>query len=321
MKRFVLLFTTLCLLLTMAVPVFAEETQPETTAATEAAGTSGSWGGNMSWSLEGNTLTISGSGEMAAFEDGTPWAGREDDIHTVILSGGVTTVAAGAFAECEKLTAVDFGGSLKEVGESAFQSCEGLTTISLPASFRKFGESSFEGCSNLTEVYCSGGMPSFKSNCLWNGNTVTVYCPTNNPWPSQYVEELENNFHGRLQVLTADGTNPYNFNSQTEAPTQATTAPTTEPTTAPTTEPTTAPTTEPTTAPTTEPTTVPTTEVTETTEATETLPAPTEQQESKSDSSPIMGILIGVLIISGTLSLLLIGLLIFRSRRDRDFED
>ncbi len=109
---------------------------------------------------------------------------------------GVTSVGAGAFTGLQKPDGGGFRQFLKEIGASAFQGCEGLTKISLPASFRRFGASSFEGCTNLTEVYCSGGMPSFNANCLWNGNNITIYCPVNNIWPSEYVEELETNFHG-----------------------------------------------------------------------------------------------------------------------------
>ena len=302
MKRFVLHILAAFLLLTLLAPRgFATEADTPTE----------SCGDGLTWSLDGNTLTISGSGAMKDFEGGAPWSGSADRIHTVVLTGGVTTVGAGAFTGYENLTAVDFGSSLKEIGESAFQGCEGLTKISLPASFRRFGASSFEGCTNLTEVYCSGGMPSFNANCLWNGNTITIYCPVNNIWPSEYVEELETNFHGRLQVLTANGSDPYHFENEvqvTPRPTETTAPPTTQPAT------------EPPTVPTTQPPTVP-----ETTQAPETLPTqetvpPTLPQEPR-DSSPVMGILIGVLIVSGTLSLLLIGLLIYRRKRDEDYDD
>ena len=87
--------------------------------------------------------------------------------------------------------------------------------------------------------------------------------------------------------------------------------------------PTTQPATEPPTVPTTQPPTVP--ETTQATQAPETLPTqqtvpPTLPEEQK-DSSPVIGILIGVLIVSGTLSLLLIGLLIYRRKRDEDYDD
>ena len=309
MKRFTICIAAVCLLLTLFAPAaFAAETEGED-------GADNRCGENLSWTLDGSTLTISGSGNMDDFPDGAPWADSRESIHTVILSGGVTSVGAGAFTGYQNLTAVDFGSSLKEIGEKAFQSCEGLTKISLPASFRRFGPSCFEGCTNLTEVYCDGGMPSFNANCLWNGGTITIYCPVNNVWPEQYVEELETNFHGRLQVLTADGSDPFRFDTETRAPAESTAAPTTKPTTEPTTVPTTVPTTAPTTAPTTEATETPTTQATEV----HTLPTP--EPEADSGKSPVMGILIGVLIVSGTLSLLLIGLLIYRSRRDGDYED
>lgn len=313
MKRLMINLLAVCLLLTMLAPAAyateTTETTEATEAVTEAPKPSDSCGENLTWSFSGGTLTVTGSGAMDDFTDGAPWDAHSGSIQKVVLSGGVTTVGAGAFDGCSSLTAIDFGSSLKEIGAEAFKSCEGLTTISLPSTFRRFGASCFEGCTNLTTVYCAGSMPSFNSNCLWNGNYITVYCPTNNPWPQQYVEELETNFHGRLEILTSDGTDLYVYET-----TEATNAPTTEPET----EPTTVPTTEPATEPTVE-TTVPETEAP--TEVTEENTAPTEETAEETEEAEeegkksVSGILIGVFILSGTLSLVLIGALVFRGRR------
>ena len=313
MKRLFLYLLAACLLLTLFAPA-ALAAEAEATDETEETRPADSCGEDLTWKLEGNTLTISGTGAMDDFSSGAPWQEQKDSIHTLVLSGGVTTVGAGAFAGCSELTAIDFGSALREIGAEAFKGCGRLASISLPATFRRFGASSFEGCTNLGEVYCSGGMPSFNANCLWNGNTITVYCPVNNIWPAQYVEELETNFYGRLEVLCADGTDPYVFDAETEP----TAAPTTEPA-APTTEPETEPTVPPTTQPAaTETAAEPTAE---STLPTEELPEPTREPEDSGREFPLMGILIGVLVVSGTLSLLLIGLLIYKSKQGGKYAD
>ena len=235
-------------------------------------------------------------------DSGAPWEAHKSSIKTVVFTGGVTVVGAETFKDCGSLTSVDFGGSMREIDSRAFQNCKGLTSISLPSTFRRFGASSFEGCSNLTEVYCAGNMPSFNANCLWNGNYITVYHPVNNPWPQEYVEELETNFGGRLQVMASDGSDPYESTQPEETVKPTETA--TEPTTVPTTEPEeTEPATEATTEPTTEATTVPT----ETAETTEETTVPAEEEADEGSSGWLW-----LFIVPLVLTVLLVSLLIIR---------
>lgn len=292
-RRFFLLLLSLCLLVSIVPAAFAEEITEATEAPTEETRPADSCGETLNWSFYEGTLTVTGTGAMDDMSGGAPWDELKKDITTVVLSGGVTTVGAEAFAGCDNLVTIDFGGSLREIDTGAFRDCDGLTSIRLPASFRRFGKECFQNCSKLTEVHCEGGMPSFNANCLWNGNFVTVYCPTNNIWPEQYVEELETNFGGRLEILAADGSDPFHFEEETEA-----TEETTEATTEATTEPETEPTTEATTEPVTEATTAPTTEATEapTEEETEQVPVFTEPEKERTGGAA--GIAIGVMVVS-----------------------
>lgn len=317
MKRIVCLIAAAVLLLSMAAVGYTAET--ETTAPTQPPRPANACGEDLTWVYADGVLTISGTGDMDDLSAGAPWDGYVTSIQKVVLSGGVTSVGAGAFDGYTNLTAVDFGSSLRQIGERAFQGCTGLTEISLPATFRLFGASCFEGSSNLTKVHCAGSMPSFRSNCLWNGNHITVYCPDNNRWAESYVGELETNFHGRLEVLTESGQDVYvwpeetttSTESPTEAPTEATTVPTTQPVTEPT-EAATQPATEATSAPTTE-ATLPPVE----TSAEPTIPTTEQPAEPEQESGAISGILVGVFILSGTLSLALIGMLIFKGKDGR----
>lgn len=301
----------LCMLLSVVPAAYATETDQteETTEATEAATEETKdptrCGENLTWSFASGTLTITGTGAMDDMTGGAPWAAHKDSITTVVLSGGVTTVGAEAFKDYDGITAIDFGSSLREIDTRAFQNCDGIKEIHLPASFKRFGTECFSGCSNLTKVYCAGSMPSFNANCLWNGNYVTVYCPTNNVWPSVYVEELERNFGGRLQILTSDGDDPFDFTEPTQATTPATTEPATEPEeTEPVTEEPTAPETEETTAPTTQATEAPTETVEEST-------APTEPTRERTGSA------IGVAIVVMILSALGIGAVLFYLKQNK----
>lgn len=201
MKRFFLLLLAACMLVSLALPALAEETEETEDIVLDneiTADTSGTCGENLTWVLEGNTLTISGSGAM---DDGSPWDAHRKKIKNVILKGGVTSVGAKAFFEYDRLEYVDFGDALVEIGEKAFAGCTDLAVIHLPATFRTFGAEAFQGCSLLRRVYCDGGMPRFNQNCLWTGEYISVFYPTTNSWPADAVNQLVSNFSGRLGVM------------------------------------------------------------------------------------------------------------------------
>lgn len=311
MKRFVSLLFAMMLLVTLAIPGFAAETTAQTTETEDTVSRpADACGENVTWRYADGTLTISGSGDMDDCAAGAPWDDYAGSITKLVLTGGVTKVSAQAFSGFTALKDIDFGSALREIGENAFRGCTGLTSVSLPKSFRLFGPSCFQDCTNLAEVHCAGGMPSFRSNCLWNGSHIIVFCPDDNVWALKYVEELETNFGGRLEVLTESGEDVYVWPDETTAPTQAPTEATTQPTTQPTQAPT-VPTVPETLPPVTD---VPTTAPEETTEATQASTQPTEPaaEPESPQREPISGILVGTFILSGTLSLLLIGMLIFK---------
>lgn len=333
-KRFLLTLAAACLLLSVLAPAaYAAETSPTdvtipeeerseavfqdpTTAPTEPTRAPGWCGDDLTWEVSGKTLTISGSGSMDDYPSGgAPWREYRNTVESIVLSGSVSRIGSEAFADFDVLTSVDFGTSLVEIGRAAFFSCDSLTVISLPAVFRTFGQDCFRDCGNLTKVTCAGSMPSFKSNCLWNGNSLTVYCPADKPWPEKYVLELEENFHGRLRVLTSDGEDPYKDpeTEPTEAPAEETAKPTeTQPeTTVPveTTEP------EVTTVPTTEET-VPTTE-----EPTQTEELISWETEPVAEESRGGGIWVPLLIISLVLTAGILGVLIFKGSRGGKYAD
>ncbi len=188
-------------------------------------GTGATCGDGLSWSIDGTTLYITGSGDMYDFSAGAPWAAYKYSITQVILSDSVTSVGAYAFQDYDSITNVYFGTSLVTVGKDAFSGCDGLTAITLPASFKKFGENCFRSCSNLKTINCSGGFPRFDDNCLWDTYATIVYSASN-PWSVSLIEQLETAFHNRIEFRSSDGTDPY-IPTQ---PTQATQEPTQEPT-------------------------------------------------------------------------------------------
>lgn len=194
-KRIILLLLAACMLLALPVTGFAEETAADPDAK------SGTCGDGITWVLDGYTLTVSGSGEM---EDGAPWEAHKDHIEHVIFKGGITKIGAEAFCKYDRIESVEFGDALVEIGDRAFYGCEDLDYIHLPKTFRKFGAEAFRACTGLKRVYCDGGMPRFNDSCLWTGEYISVFFPTNNPWPSEYTMPLAGSYGGNMGIMMGD---------------------------------------------------------------------------------------------------------------------
>ena len=317
MKKYLICVVALCLLLAM-LPLGAFATEVETTEAETAIREPGRCGEDLTWSYDSGTLTISGSGAMDDYPDGdAPWLEYKDSITSVVFTGGVTSVGACAFADYDNLESVDFGSSMHTIGYRAFKSCDGLTSFTLPSTFRRFGEESFMSCQNLTEIRCQGGMPSFNANCVWD-TYCTIFYPSNNPWPVEPVTQLFQAFQGRVQFFMGEGTveTSVEVTQPATKPTEtqpAETVPETTAATVPVTEAT-----EP--VPETTERAAEATEAMATVEAEETVAATEEETipqaipEEEEKGLGLNGVLVGMLLITGTLSLILIGALIFHRR-------
>lgn len=197
-KRILMLLLAACLMINLLPTGVSAEEAEQTESVSTSGGKSGTCGENLTWVLEDNTLTISGSGEM---DDGAPWEEYAKQIEKVVLTGGVTKIGAEAFYDYDRLESIDFGSSLVEIGERAFYGCDDLVLIHLPATFRIFGAECFRACNSLQRVYCDGGMPRFNSSCLWTDNYISIFYPTNYVWPQESVSQLISNFGGRLGIM------------------------------------------------------------------------------------------------------------------------
>ena len=308
MKQLFSILIALCLVLPLAVPAAASETGDVLA--------SGALG-DFTWTLAGNTLTISGSGAMEDFTEDAPWLPYASQIQKVVFTGGVTYVASGAFADYDTITEVDFGDAMYELGKRSFYSCDGLTALYMPASFKVFGEDSLRSCSKLTEIHCEGRFPSFRLNSLWD-TYAKIYFPADRPWSVELIQQLEEAFHGRIEFLASDGTDPYTPTAPTQETVEETTEPPTEETEA-TTEETTEETTQVTTEETLPPTTVPPeTSTPETTMLETTVPTENPPAESPSRYSPVTLVLAAVVMV---LCILGAGVLIIRSHRGGKYLD
>ena len=120
-------------------------------------------GENVTWEVSGTTITISGSGAMNNFDSpymgyGTPapWlAAYADDITSIVIEEGVTTVGEYAFEDCYLVESISIPASVTSIGKMAFYSC-GYTddytttdltvTIASGSNLETIGNSAFEYC-------------------------------------------------------------------------------------------------------------------------------------------------------------------------------
>lgn len=179
------------------------------------------WGTGVTWSvayIDGAwTLTISGSGEMADFdntnfnENGTnaPWlkanqwnngsGGMLWDVKKVVIEDGVTSIGQSAFDHCSSIESVSIGSTITSIGLFTFRSCNGLTAVTIPVNVREINSNAFENCQNLSTVVVeTNTADDFSANIFDNcPDDLVIFVPSvsiKTDFASSW-NEYENNFH------------------------------------------------------------------------------------------------------------------------------
>ena len=89
----------------------------------------GTCGESLTWSMEGHTLTITGTGDINDYVYGNaPWYAFRDDVYQIILPDGITRIGEYAFAECG-IFDMTLPDSLTVIGNGAFKDCLWLETV------------------------------------------------------------------------------------------------------------------------------------------------------------------------------------------------
>ena len=143
---------------------------------------SGKCGENVTWKLEGDTLTISGTGPMEDYysHNPAPWRTYSDSVVKIVVEEGVTSTGVGAFLEmsnvtsvslpqslesiyssfghCTSLTAIDIPDGVSVIDSTAFLECTSLKTVKLPNNNTSIGAFAFSGCTALESIVIPEGM-------------------------------------------------------------------------------------------------------------------------------------------------------------------
>lgn len=223
MKKGVLTFCSMLLsvlLLVFSFPVFAEGEV---------------LGDNVSWRVEGSVLYFEGSGDMTLtyqYLTEIPWYGERDNIDTIVIGDGITSVAEGAFTAFRKLKNVTFPSSMTTIGSSAFLSCEGLERIVLSDRVTRVEGGAFVGCENLKSITVPGSVYYISNDAFYNCYDLTIVGIPGS-YAQTFADEHNIPFDGSLtaseeilvsinrKLLTFDDQPPVIVNDRTLVPLRA----------------------------------------------------------------------------------------------------
>lgn len=118
---------------------------------------SGTCGASVKWELNSDgVLTISGKGDMDKqyLNPLPPWDEYYNQIKSVVVKSGVTSISRLAFPDYRNLTSVTIESGVKSIGSEAFTGT-GITSVYLPDTVEEIGDAAFCRCVNLETIRLS----------------------------------------------------------------------------------------------------------------------------------------------------------------------
>ena len=130
---------------------------------------------SVRWILTSDgTMTISGKGAMAMWGlDEHPWQEFRDQIRSVVIRPGVTTVGSYAFSGCFNLEMVEFPNTLTTIGEEAFADSN-LHRVTIPDSVKTIQTDAFRWCPGLNYLHLGSGLATIGDSAFSSTNIISV---------------------------------------------------------------------------------------------------------------------------------------------------
>lgn len=156
------------------------------------------------------TLIINKSGEgTGAMNDyyftgknTSPWNSYRNDIQTIIVESGVTSIGEYSFYFCNA-TSVEIAESVTSIGYGAFKDCKKITSLSIPNSVVEIGGFAFSGMEALLSFVIPESVTS-----IGKGAFSTCFKLQSITLPNSITEILDNTFYGchsLVDVVIPDG--------------------------------------------------------------------------------------------------------------------
>ena len=114
----------------------------------------GKCGDNVRYSLDTSTgvLTISGTGDMTGYLDGQSPFYSDDNVKSVVIENGITSIGSNLFQECSSLSSITIPDGVTFIGNNTFYHCSALKSIVLPDGVTLIGEGAFSYCKRLVSI-------------------------------------------------------------------------------------------------------------------------------------------------------------------------
>ena len=150
----------------------------------------------ISWSVSGDTLSVSGQGTVGTCEgsDGMyggiflPWYAEKDTITSLSVGEGISSVGSYAFYGLDIVNA-SLPDTLASIGNSAFANCAVLSDISFPAGLKTIGDYAFSNCSDL----CGNSISLKNTSVTRIGKNAFYGCEPSYLWFPVTLEEIGEN--------------------------------------------------------------------------------------------------------------------------------
>ena len=140
----------------------------------------GTCGENVTWTLEGGILTISGEGDMESYYGvKAPWYNKADEIISIEVLSGVTSIGDNVFMDLPYVNLAAVSSSVKSVGLCAFKDCGSLENVLLEEGLLTISDSAFADCSQLQSIDIPNSVESIGDCAFQNcSNLRTITLPT-----------------------------------------------------------------------------------------------------------------------------------------------
>lgn len=158
----------------------------------------GSCGETALWTLAGEVLTITGTGSTdeyvrtaATDTVNYPWADYIDQITTILVEEGITTLDNYCFYNLSKVTSVTLPASLERLETRIFSGCTALEELTVNSGLKYLG---FEAlaASGITDLYFTAGAPEkFSGTAPCKSLVYNLHVPCNDTtWTAEKVASL-----------------------------------------------------------------------------------------------------------------------------------
>ncbi|MGN0522400.1 MAG: leucine-rich repeat domain-containing protein, partial [Eubacterium sp.] len=148
--------------------------------------------GDVTVTLDGNKIIVSGNGAMADYTGNTDpnkeWRNSVNSVTELVIEEGVTSIGDFAFSSMWALETVSIPNTVTRIGQKAFYTDRSVTSFFIPASVTSIGDDAFRTASasvgsNLQEIIVDANNNSYCSQdgILYNkAKTTLILVPSAN---------------------------------------------------------------------------------------------------------------------------------------------